>query len=110
MMQSRWLFLAVALSFAVVLCNLDRGDPMAEHGHEGSSGCVIDQCVSLISNNFSFPASAAGVFLLLAAALGFGLNHPLLGTEPRGRSYFIDAYHLPRASIKLYQLHVSYLI
>lgn len=112
-MKSRWLFLAVALSFTVVLCNLDHVGPMdgmAEHGHESFSVCVIDQCVSLTSNNLSAPASAAGVFLLLAAALGFGLCHRLPGTEARGRSHFIDANHLPRASNKLYQLHVSYLL
>jgi hypothetical protein len=112
-MKSRWLFLAVALSFAVVLCNLDHVGPMAgmaEHGHESSSGCVIDQCVSLTSNNFSSPASPAGVFLLLAAALGSGIGHRLLGTETPGGSDFIDAHHLPRASNKLYLLHVSYLL
>jgi len=109
-MKSRWLFLAVALSFAVVLCNLDHGVPMAGHGHESSSGCIIDQCVSLTSNNFSSPASAAGGFLLLAAALGFGITHRPPGTEARGRSHFIDANHLPIVSNKLYQLHVSYLL
>ncbi|MBI3610510.1 MAG: hypothetical protein HY204_07400 [Nitrospirae bacterium] len=109
-MKSRWLFLAVALSFTVVLCNLDHVGPMAEHGHETFSGCVIDQCVTLTSKDFSSPAGAAEVFLLLAAALGFGFYHRLFGIEARGRSYFIDANHLPRASNKLYQLHVSYLL
>lgn len=112
-MKSRWLFLAVALSFAVVLCNLDHVGPMvgmAEHGHESSSGCIIDQCVTLTSNNFSVPVSAAGVFLLLAAALGFGLYHRLPGTETRGRSHLIDSNHLPRDSNKLYQIHASYLL
>ena len=112
-MKSRWLFLAVALSFAVVLCNLDHDGPtagMAEHGHENFSGCVIDDCVALTSEDFLFPASAAGVFLLLAAALGFGLYHPLPGTETRGGSHYINANHPPRASNKLYRLHSVYLL
>jgi hypothetical protein len=112
-MKSRWLFLAVALSFTVVLCNLDHVGPRAEmtgHGHETFSGCVIDQCVTLTSKDVSSPAPAAEVFLLLAAVLGFGLYQRLPGTEARGRSHFIDANHLPRASNKLYQLHVSYLL
>ncbi|MBI3994559.1 MAG: hypothetical protein HY349_01150 [Nitrospirae bacterium] len=112
-MKSRWLFLAVALSFAVVLCNLDHDSPTAgmnEHGHENFSGCVIDDCVALTSEDFLFPASAAGVFLLLAAALGFGLHHRLPGTETRRRSHFISANRIPRASNKLYQLHASYLL
>jgi len=112
-MQSRWLFFVVALLLAVVLCNLDHMGPMAgmaEHGHEGFSGCIIDQCVTLTSNNFSSLGSAAGVLLLLAAALGFGFYHRLPGTETRGPFRFINANHLPRASNKLYQLHAALLL
>ncbi len=112
-MKSRWLFLAVALSFAMVLCNIDHAGPMAGkagHVHESYSGCVIEQCVTLTSSDFLFPSSAAGMFLLLAAALGFGFYPHLPGAETRGRSHFIDTNHLPRASNKLYQLYASYLL
>lgn len=112
-MKSRWVLLAVALSFAVVLCNLDHVGPAAgtaEHGHKSLSGCIIDHCVTLTSKDFSSQVSAAGVFLLLAAALRFGLHYRLSGTETRRYSLFINANHLPRASNKLYQLHSSYLL